>query len=290
MSESSTNRNAVTATWLSLLAETSLHPGSGRELGVVDLPVAREGGTGYPILFGSQLKGSLRDWAERSGTELERDHVFGKPDAAGAVLVSDARVVLLPVRSMTSSYRWVTCPHVLERLHRDLSRCGSSLSFKVPSVDEAKHALSNRPAPGRKLFLEEREVKVVDGVPEDVTGALQTFLGSGKTADRMLDQLTVVHDDTFAWFSRYGLPVRARNRLKEVTKQSIGLWYEESLPTDTLLVSVLSGRGNQHPADVLQALFGTEGGFLQVGGNETVGEGWVTVRWGPVAATKPGGG
>ena len=48
---------------LGLLAETSIHPGAGRSMGVVDLPVAREASTHYPVLVGSSLKGALKDKA-----------------------------------------------------------------------------------------------------------------------------------------------------------------------------------------------------------------------------------
>ena len=40
-----------------LLAETSIHPGAGQSSGFVDLPVAREAATDYPVIVGSSLKG-----------------------------------------------------------------------------------------------------------------------------------------------------------------------------------------------------------------------------------------
>ena len=271
--------------WLSLLAETSLHPGSGRELGVVDLPVAREGGTGHPVLYGSQLKGSLRDRAEQLGWKERRkdrlEHLFGKPEAAGSVLFSDARLVLLPVRSLTSAYRWITCPQVLERLARDLDRTSSSVSFEVPAVEAPTGALSNRPEPGQQIFLEEREVTVEGGVPGDVQAALEQLFGPSPAARRVGDQLTIVGDDTFSWFARYGLPIRARNVLDD-DKRSKNLWYEESLPPDTVMVAVISARGGAEPRADLGELF-RDARYLQVGGNETVGEGWVAVHWPPAA-------
>ena len=56
---------------LGLLAETPIHPGAGRGMGVVDLPVAREAGTHYPVLVGSCLKGALRDKAEPVRVEAD---------------------------------------------------------------------------------------------------------------------------------------------------------------------------------------------------------------------------
>lgn len=108
---------------LGLLAETPIHPGCGRSMGVVDLPVAREAATDYPLIAGSSLKGALRDKAEAvSKDQVEKR--FGRPDQAGDLLVADARLLLLPVRSLTGAYRWLTCPHILERFRRDLARAG----------------------------------------------------------------------------------------------------------------------------------------------------------------------
>ena len=79
---------------LGLLAETPVHPGAGRGMGVVDLPVAREASTDYPVLVGSSLKGALRDKAEAAiATEAVEDR-FGTQEHAGDVLVSDGRLLL----------------------------------------------------------------------------------------------------------------------------------------------------------------------------------------------------
>ena len=73
---------------LGLLAETSIHPGAGESAGFIDMPVAREGATGYPVIVGSSLKGALLDLA-REGDKLEapaRDRIFGKPEIGRADL------------------------------------------------------------------------------------------------------------------------------------------------------------------------------------------------------------
>ncbi len=110
---------------LGLLSETPVHVGAGESTGFVDLPVAREAATDYPVIPGSGLKGALRDLAHSRGwDEPKRKAIFGSPDAAGELLISDARVLLLPVRSLHGAFRWVTCPHLLERLERDTRRAG----------------------------------------------------------------------------------------------------------------------------------------------------------------------
>ncbi|MHB1407944.1 MAG: type III-B CRISPR module RAMP protein Cmr4, partial [Desulfitobacteriaceae bacterium] len=121
---------------LGLLAETSIHPGAGQNMGTVDLPVARETALSYPVIVGSSMKGALRDTArdrkqETRTTESESiKRLFGDPEAAAArVSISDARLLLLPIRSLTSHYYWVTCPYIIERLERDCERVGLELQF-----------------------------------------------------------------------------------------------------------------------------------------------------------------
>ncbi|MBK8214443.1 MAG: type III-B CRISPR module RAMP protein Cmr4 [Myxococcales bacterium] len=97
-------------------------PGSGRATGVVDLPVAREAATDYPVIVGSSLKGALRS---RAGDEsAAAKQLCGEPERPGELLVADGRLVLLPVRSLTGAFRWVTCPHLIERYRRDRIRAG----------------------------------------------------------------------------------------------------------------------------------------------------------------------
>ena len=40
-----------------MLCETSVHAGSGSELGIVDLPIQRERHTDYPVFHSSSIKG-----------------------------------------------------------------------------------------------------------------------------------------------------------------------------------------------------------------------------------------
>ena len=269
---------------LGLLAETPIHPGAGRGMGVVDLPVAREAATDYPVLVGSSLKGALRDKMEKGvGGTQEAQARFGKQDHAGDVLVSDARLLLLPVRSLTGSYRWATCPHLIERYCRDLGRAG--LGPRPPAVSvRQRTALA---AGNGELYLEERQFSVADQPPAELAQAIAPLLRHDETRNRLSRQISVLDDDDFAWFVRYGLPIQARNVLDDGTKQSTNLWYEETLSPDTVLYALLVGRSADALAPALDSLFPEDDPYLQAGGNETVGQGWfaVTVRT-PKAATK----
>ncbi len=259
---------------IGLLAETPVHPGSGRSLGVVDLPVAREAATDYPLIPGSSLKGALRDRAEHTGkTKDAVKEVFGTQGKAGDLVVSDARLILLPVRSLTGAYRWVTCPHLLERYARDLARCGEKPDFDLPDVQNGRVLTK---ASG-SLFLEERQFEVAEPVPDHVVEAVGKLIDNESTKKRLAEQMAVLANDDFAWFARYALPIQARNVLEDGTKKSTNLWYEETIPPDTVMYAVFAGR-SEETLGVLKTLFGDGNPYLQAGGNETVGQGWFSVR------------
>lgn len=260
----------MNTTMLGLLAETPIHPGSGRSVGVVDLPVAREAATDYPVIVGSSLKGALRDRFESRNGNADP---FGSPDKAGDLLVSDARLLLLPVRSLTGSYRWITCPHILERYRRDLARAGLDPLPEIPAV-QPKSALAEGESP---LFLEERMFKVAGRPPGGLADSVAPLLLHQDTRQRLAKRIAVLHDDDFSWFARYGLSIQARNALKDGTKTSDSLWYEETLPPDTVMYALVLGRGGAALAS-LEALFPPEEPYLQAGGNETLGHGWFAVR------------
>ncbi len=267
---------------MGLFAETSLHPGAEASSGVVDLPVAREATTSYPVLMGSGLKGALRDCYENSkGREQARkeaEEIFGRPDGAGGVAVTDGRLLLLPVRSLTGHYRWVTCPYILERFERDLDLAGESVRFHLPGI-EAGQALAA--AESGNLYLEELSFTTVESrdIIEGVTGVIAGLICHQSVRDHLVDRLVIIKDDEFQHFARFGLPVNARNVLNDNTKTSQNLWYEETIPPDTLFYALLISRpGKDGQLDALKALF-TVRPYLQVGGNETVGQGWCAVSW-----------
>lgn len=266
------------ATMLGFLAETPIHCGAGRSAGIIDLPVAREAATDYPFVPGSGLKGTLHDRAKNLG-RADVDDLFGKPDQAGQLLVSDARLLLLPVRSLTGIYRWVTCPLLLERYGRDVTRCGISISVPavtVPGANGVAGALTAG-ASGQRLYLEEREFVVTGTCPSAIHDAIAPLVRHEQTRRRLASQVVVLADDDFTWFCRYALSIQARNVLEGGTKRSKNLWYEESLPPDTVLYALVMARDGVS-TNVVEQLFPDSDPYLQLGGNETVGHGWVAVK------------
>lgn len=272
---------------ISLLAETFIHPGAGQNMGAIDLPVARESATGFPFIAGSSFKGSLRDFAEQQyeGGEKHPEirKIFGSqeseegansPVGAGALLVSDARLLLLPVRSLSGPYKWATCPQLLERYLRDSRRGGRQRDLVIPKVEKGKALCAG----SGRVFLEELAFQV-DALPGSWALELITLIPHKETQSRLTTQLVILSDEDFAWFTQYGLAVQARNQLDE-KKTSQNLWYEESLPPDTLFYGVLAER----TPGTLQKVRGwfEKRPYLQVGGGETVGQGWCAVAFSEV--------
>jgi CRISPR-associated protein Cmr4 len=112
-----------------LHALTALHAGTGQGTGVIDLPIAREKATYLPVVPGSSLKGVLRDELQGTLNEEESLALFGPvaenaSEHAGALSVSDARLLCLPLRSIHGTFAWASCPMVLRRYVRDLKAVG----------------------------------------------------------------------------------------------------------------------------------------------------------------------
>lgn len=259
---------------MGLLAETFVHVGGGQSEGVVDLPVAREAATDFPFIPGSGLKGALLDWARQQNLD-NRDTLFGAQDHAGQLLFADARLLALPVRSLHGASRWITCPQLCERYQRDATRlghAGTDLQAKL----EPGQALGQ--GEGR-IILEERSFELTGAVPQAIIDALGALIVHQATRERLAKSLVLLHDGDFAWFARYGLAVHARNVLDDTTKESKNLWYEETLPPDSLFYSLISER--VRALEGLNKLLGLlkQHPYLQVGGNETIGQGWLALAF-----------
>ena len=264
-----------------LLAETSIHPGAGQDTGFVDLPVAREAATDYPVVVGSSFKGALlsytRDLHKQDAgqwSEEQRNRVFGKQEHGGSLVVSDVRLVLLPIRSLTSHYKWVTCPHLLERLQRDMHRVGQPMAIADLAVDDQQFL--GAVETGHELFLEERQFRCSGPLPADVLKTLEPLIATATTRKRLVEQVVIISDSDFSWFARYGLAINARNVLDNEKKTSKNLWYEETIPPDSLFYTLLFDRNDGTALSDISSMI-KHHGYIQVGGNETVGQGWFAV-------------
>ena len=286
-------------------ALTSLHPGSGTALGVVDLPVQRERHTDWPLIPGSSLKGILRDACRRkNGDNNELYAVFGPKteeagEHAGALSLTDARILAFPVRSLRGVFAWVTCAAVLERLNRDLSLTGTAGLQGIAKPEKERAACNGNDllVDGNKLVLEEFEfTRTQEGAGSVADWVAGHATEDKPTRDRIRTHLAVLHDDDFTHFVRHATEVVARvglNYERKTVKEG-ALFYEEFLPAETLFYSVVIAEDSRRKGlkeksveknakETLQYAKDNVPGFLQIGGNETIGKGLCAVRWFPSA-------
>ncbi len=283
---------------LGLTAETSLHAGTGRRTGVIDLPIMREAHTHWPCVYGSAVKGALRSQAQRLGhawlTEVFGPDTNNASDHAGALTVGDARLLLLPVRSLNSHFKWVTCPALLRRAKADALRLGIT---DAQDAEGIKGVLSDDTAVAphgggseTQVFLEEFSFSVQRPNLSALVAWLARFgTDEAAFAEQLKAQLMIVSDDMFNHLASFATPVTphiAIHNDRKVVKDG-ALWYEETLPPDTVLYVALAAnrsraKDSAHSAAwVLEqalSLFPQERPYVQLGGNETVGMGWCRVR------------
>lgn len=264
-----------------LHALSPLHAGTGHTPDIIDLPTARMKATGIPFLPGSSIKGVLRD-ARRATDREKTEAVFGPsgdPAAhAGALVVGDARLLALPVRSFRGTFAWVTSPLLLTLAKRDLE----DASLPIPSIDGRGARLADEKAyvvHDNKLYLEDLDLKAAKA-PEATAWAQQLAPLASPGHDIFTMRFAIVDDDTMTFLWETATQVDARVRLDERTRTVAkgALWLEESLPPETLLIGLLAADRSRRrdvkmtPDEVLGfALSGEE--VHQFGGKATTGRG-----------------
>jgi CRISPR-associated protein Cmr4 len=274
-------------------ALSPLHPGTGQGTGVIDLPIVREKATGIPYLPGSSVKGSLR----ASGLIANVKRFFGPEtngadEHAGAAQFADARLLLLPVRSLRGTFAYVTSPYLLRRVARDAADVGLQPPAAPLPPSGPRQILTS----GKELLYQQKKVVLedldLDAEQRDDVATWATWIGECAFAeqperDLLAQQLCVVHDDLLSFLLTTATEVFARVRLQpdQKTVAEGALWYEEALPAETLLSGVVLAQTtkdrNEVPYTATQALSDltpVSGRTLQFGGKATVGRGLCRVQ------------
>lgn len=266
-------------------ALSPLHAGTGQAAGIVDLPIARYRASGIPFVPGSSIKGVLRD-ARRSAVEEPGKllAVFGPEtdnasEHAGALVVGDARLLALPVRSFRGTFAYVSSPLLLELARRDLGEGGPELPIPQLAGREALVTTGSACLHEQKLYLEDLDLSARNDPAVDRWAAfLAPNVSPGE--DIFTKRFVLVDDDTMSFLVETATQLDARVRLDSATRTVAkgALWLEESLPPESLLVGLLAAERSRRngvalgPEQVLDlALAKAE--VLQFGGKASVGRG-----------------
>lgn len=288
-------------------AFTPLHVGAGRGVRFIDLPVMREKVTGWPVVPGSTVKGVIADH-HRATDEARQEKkmlraAFGIADSgtptggmsnAGSLVFTDARLVCLPVRSLYGTFAWITSHLALKRLYRDLEAADQADGLSVPEDSAQDEILigeisSSVLCQGEKVFLEDHDFKSVDNGDTAKWAeklAEWIFREEENWKEEFVHRFAVVPDEAFDFFCEMGTEVTPRVRIEEKTKtaQEGALWYEESLPAETMLAGLVwcdrvFGSKNI-TQDKLMEDFCQKEIRLQMGGKATIGKGRVCIIFG----------
>lgn len=290
----------VEASILSMYAVTPCHAGSGSSVGVVDLPIQRERHTNWPLVASSGVKGAMRAHFDKFKGSIENKDqitqfdsltkiVFGtdtdkssddKSGYAGSLSVSDAKILAFPMRSNIAPFVWITCPSVLKRLAKDLKLAGKGDAGDLSALNNLGEETAwcwTKNITG-KVLLEDMEVTAVD-FPSNAL-LLQFFNGAVR--------LLIVNDKIFDYGVSNCTSITAQIKIDQSTgtTQTGSLRYQEELPSDTLMYSVIFWGDSRDKAtsmkmDTIKNYITKEvmKEFLQVGGDETCGRGIFELNW-----------
>jgi CRISPR-associated protein Cmr4 len=261
-----------------------------------------------------------RDPANAGKYKSQHRLAFGRAGAehsnSGALVFTDARLICLPVRSLYGTFAWCTAPLVLARLHRDLERQGLHAGLKsmltLPGPDGAGPLRILVPDdPASKLcgeangvyfedldfradtdeHVKEWSTKLAGWAFPDESRPDGTEQDNGAWRTIFRGRFAVVPDDVFTFLCDTATQVDARVRIDDATRTASegALWYEESLPAESILAGyawcdkLYGFDPSEGKAPDLLAEYCTQPRALQIGGKATVGRGQVRMTFTPGA-------
>lgn len=248
-------------------AVTPIHIGVDVGLGAVNLPTMREAITRHPVIPGSSFKGVLRDLqalgeeqsvpGDADSKRMARWAAFGPSrlnasDYRGGLVISDARVLLLPIPSLKGTFTWATSHGVLRRYARELRELQlgdvprPKASDKVLVTHDTK-LLFDQSATGGGARVSLREMLIdatQDANVDALAASLAPMLWSVEDRPFFTERLAVLPDEVFDAFARSPLELRARVAIDSDrgTAMSSGPWTEEHVPAEAVFVGVVMGR------------------------------------------------
>jgi CRISPR-associated protein Cmr4 len=271
---------------------TNCHVGSGSTASEeIDLPFQRDS-LGYPTIYASSLKGSIKSFLLRTYEDSKKGDVFylfGKDesaDEASKVSILDAVLLLIPARIISVSngfsgvYAYATTVELLDTAKSYLDAVfsltqgnldGKNDDVKFYKVDENGNL---------EVIVNESYFKFKENddlknnysrlIPPSVNKPILVFEGNiGKDIiNRSL--------------------IRVRRIRIDRSKKTVeigGLWSEEYVPHDTYFMSVALVRedgkkdgGSQSTLELFNSIK-NKLNYLVIGGHETIGKGIVRLIW-----------
>jgi CRISPR-associated protein Cmr4 len=245
------------AALLTFYAETPIHMGSGQSVSYVDLPIQRERHTSFPVLWASGIKGVIRNLALREWNDKDKINTIFGPDPedasdfASCISITDAKILLYPVRSVKGVFAWITCPFVLKRFKEDLKAIRrvdskvNDLVIQIPETSDNKVIIANdnlkiqeKNMVALEEFLFEPEVK---DDAKNLAKKLKEFIPTNDLTNSLENHLAIVSDNVFKDFVNYAVEIRTRIRIDQAkgTVKEGALFSEELVPSESVFYSLV---------------------------------------------------
>lgn len=293
---------------LFLIALSPVHAGSGSDVGVVDLPIQRERHTDYPKIEASGIKGVFReDYRIQKKLPDKLDIIFGPEKGDGhqsAIGFVDARVLFFPVKSVKGIFAWITCSDVLKKFKEIMTVSGCDIEDASGPIDIGSIPV-NAITSISGIYMERTngEETTLTVILEEYPFTVREYESLGRFADWFCDnvfcnapdlsyqksefakRLLVVDNDSFRDFVTLSTEVIPRTKINPdtgtVDATAGSLWYEEYLPVETIMYSVLlsSQPFTSTELDTADKVMGEVvanwPSIIQIGGNATIGKGFM---------------
>lgn len=265
-----------------------------------------------------KLRATAEELAERKQPPFDNkliEIIFGPENGnehAGALIAGDARILLFPVRSLKGVFAYTTSIDVLNRFMRDVKRGDSTVKWQLPKEDQAENtayitktskvAVNNN----NNVVLEEFSFEAKPDPPVDVdkiaewlaSNALPQTDEYAYWREKVKNSLVILPEEDFRDFVVNATEIITRISIDREKKTATGkaLWTEEHLPSDSLLYVPIYATDSRKTKQVGEKkmpemlaieildratqLENGQHGYIQLGGDETVGRGIVRMHWG----------
>lgn len=279
-----------------IFALTPVHAGSGSKIqGFVDIPIQRDS-YNFPIIWGSSLKGAMRGCFHLRGNDEELEELIFGPktgaEYASSIVVTDANLLLIPIRSLYGIYAYVTNKFLLNKakiLFSLVNDNKANLINDIVSLIKDKSIVSSEEiVKNKKAILMEQEIDV--DIENKIKQRFENILPNNLPIpkDELSKRIVILNDKYSSLIKRATLlSTRIAIEYEKKVVKGGALWTEEYLPELTLmhcLILITKPRksnskinsANEVIEKLTQGLGGNINEFtLILGGDETIGKGIV---------------
>jgi CRISPR-associated protein Cmr4 len=298
------------------------HCGVGQGLNDIDLPTARHSVSGHPVIPATSIKGVLKDEylvngiGPQAGSDDWKDKALalfgGEQDEdmsntfASALSLGDACLLALPVRSFYGTFACLASPYTLGLFKSLLQRSGAGAdlpslpiaSFTGSGIYKAlltKDSLLVQPGGSPDeggqvpILLEEMDLLAEENNPSANAWAEKIssyfFPRDTEAQDIFSRRFAIADDNALDFCCSTGLPVNARIAIDDSTGtvKEGALWYEETIPPETLFTGALTvdrsyKKDCSFDAAALNDFLIAPGTiYCQIGGKATTGKGFMAI-------------